>query len=295
MSDHVHEIVNHLNWDTLHDRVLPFLDLHSLHQLSLTCHYFNELVDSHLSCATYIGITDKFRKSLKERHLLRLAEKTGNLRNLDLSGMSDAVSNRALRSLINSNFELRILNISKCSTIGPEGFEVLQTSGTCKNDSSYPLSKLEVLIANWCRNIKPQCFVSLAHAPLRAISLAGTWYTNDEAVTDCATFFKDNLECLNIAKCYKVTDASLNLLVHCSKLRILKITSCWRVNDWSVRRIVESCKGIQQVAIDDCRSITKSLMFDLNEKGILLLEAIGEGTSEKWDQSENYLKQMFRF
>ena len=288
-------ILNHLNWDILHDTILPYLDLYTLHQLSFTCRTFSELVDSHLSYATHITIPEKFRKSLKERNLLRLAQKTGNLRNLDLSGMSDAVSNVALKTLINTNCELKILNISKCSKIGPQGFEIDMTESTSKNENSYPLSKLEVLIANWCRNIRPQCLVSMAHAPLRAISLAGTWYTNDEAVSDCATFFKDNLECLNIDKCYKVTDHSLNLLAHCSKLRILKITSCWRVNDWSVRRVIDSCKQIEQVAMDDCRSITKTLMFDLNEKGILLLESIGEGTSEKWDQSNNYLRRMFRF
>lgn len=294
MKQQIPGILNYLNWDILHDHILPYLDLGTLHQLSATCHTFYELVDSHLAYATHITITEKIRKSLKERHLLMLAPKTGNLRNLDLSNMSNAVSNKVLKSFLNSNCELKILNISKCSNIGPDGFNI--DHGTpSENENSYPLAKLEVLVANWCRNIKPQCFVSLAHAPLRAISLAGTWYTNDEAVTDCATFFKDNLECLNIDKCYKVTDESLNLLVHCSKLRILKVTSCWRVNDGSVRRIVESCKELQQVAMDDCRSITKSCLFDLSEKGILLLEARGERASEKWDRSDNYLRRMFRF
>ena len=289
------QILNHISWDILHDNILIYLDLYTLHQLSFTCHTLNELVDSYLTCATHICIPVKLRKSLKERHLLSLAQRTGNLRNLDLSGISVAVNNRSLKALINNNRDLRVLNITKCSAIGPEAFKLDLDDNTLKDEKSYPLAKLEVFIANWCRNIRPECLVSLVHAPLRTISLAGTWYTNDEAVSDCATFFKDRLECLNIDKCYKVTDASLNLLHHCTRLRILKISSCWRVNDWSVKRIVDSCKEIQQVSMNDCRSITKDLLFDLNKRGVLLLEAIGEGTSEKWDRSENYLKRRFRF
>ena len=287
------ELLRQLNHETLHDHVLPYLDIGSLRQLSLSCRTFADLAASHLAHAACLVLTEKQRKTIKERHLISIAEKTRNLKYLDLSLCSDAVTNTSLKRLIYQNHGIRLLNISGCYKITAQAFAIEED--ILENKSAlYALSNLEIFIANWCRMVNGEVIVSMSHAPLRVLSLAGTWYIDDEAVLDCVTFFS-NLECLNLSKCYKVTDRSVSQLVYCTKLRVLKISSCWRVSDGAVNLVVEACGALAQVALDDCRSVTRALLGSLSDKGILLLEGGKKDVEQRWDCSKSYMDDNFRF
>ena len=290
------DLLADLNVDVIHDHILPYLDISSLKQLSLTCSTLGELVESYLSAAQCLLITAKTRRLIKEKQMLCLAMKTKRLLYLDVSECTDAVTNATLKCFINRNRDIRLLNISRCIRVNLGAF---QSDGDNPQSDDYtpilPLSKLEIFIANWCRNVCHECLVSLSHAPLRVVSIAGTWYTTDQAIADCITFFKEHLECLNVNKCYKVSNASFNLLPHCKKLRIVKLSSCWRINDEAVDVVMGGCKSLQQLVIDDCRAITRDKMLEVSERGLLLLEGCIGGAEKLWDNSQHYLKRGFRF
>ena len=170
-------------------------------------------------------------------------------------------------------------------------FEGLNESHGCL---SRPLSKLRVFLANWCRNLNGEWTVSLSHCPLRVVSLAGTWYTNDETISDIVTFFGD-IECVNLNKCYKISDEGLRRFVFSKNLRILKISGCFKVGDRSLGPVVEECGTLRQIAMDDCRSISRSMMDKVRSLGLLLLEGKKENVDEIWDESGRYMKRDFLF
>ena len=220
-----------------------------------------------------------------------MADVTSCLRVLDVSGCADGVTNTALRLFIQHNPGLEHLNISKCHRVTSAVFNGLNES---HGALSRPLSKLKVFIANWCRNLNGEWTVFLSHCPLRVVSLAGTWYTNDETINDIVTFFGD-IECVNVNKCYKVSDEGVRRFIFCKNLRILKISGCFKISDKSVRAVAEECRTLRQIAMDDCRSISRSMLDKLKNMGILLLEGKKENVDEMWDLSGRYMKRDFLF
>lgn len=282
------ELLSFLDVETIHDHVLPYLDITALKQLLFTCTSLCELVNSFLRVTKCILISDKTRRQFKEKQLLSLALKTSNLRYLDVSECSDALTNLTLRAFLNHNPHIRLLNISKCNRVNEGAFQIDTQTGPI-------LAKLEVFIANWCRNLKHECLIALCHAPVRVLSIAGTWYTTDQGITDCITFFRDQLECLNVNKCYKVSDASFTQLTACPHLRIVKISNCWRISDLGVEVVMNGCHQIEQIVMDDCRSITKGMLLRVSERGLLLLEGCIGGAQELWDNSQHYLTHGFTF
>ena len=276
--------------DILLLHMMPYLDILSMKQLSLVCWSFSELIDHYMkTMLKYIIIPEEIKGKFTEKHLICLGAKTTNLVYLDLNGMYDSVTDKSLHVFLYRNHNLKLLNITRCTRVTQKAFSMEQYLDTNDFSVCRTLSKLEVLIANWCRNLGQSFLVSVSHAPLKVLSIAGTWNTDDTTIADCSVFFKD-LKCLNVNKCYKITDCSIKKLSHCRNLRILKISGCWKINDDSVGHIIDECKGIQKIAMFDCKKISRKFMGKLSESGVLLLEGMGAEVEKKWDQSSSYLQ-----
>lgn len=220
--------------------------------------------------ARHLPLSEKLRKSLKPRHLDNIAKATGSLKVLNLSGCLDGLSNEALCTMLLNNDQVTRLDISGCNKITKKAFADLFERSSAQEVPR--MLRLEHLVVDDCKSINGELARFLVHMNIKTISLAGIWTIDDKAIEEFVTFFP-NLENINLSRCYKVTDTSLNHISHCTNLRILKISGCWRVSDRGLDLIMTRCPYIRAMVIDDCRSISRRMMTVLEARGILVLEA----------------------
>ena len=263
--------------------LLPYLDVSSMYQLVIAQPLLQSTIYAYLKVCRRLYFSDVFKKKSRERNMIKLAERTGNIRILDLSHFSsNGVCNAVLQAFLQNNPHVRVLNISGCGSV---------TFGGLRDNN---LSKLEVFLANWCRHINSKCIDTLYHSPLRILSLAGVWYLDDEMLIRIIEYFP-KLTCLNVSKCYKVTDVGIKMLRNCSDLEILKISHCMRVSDTSLRYLLGSCGHLRQIVMDDCKSVSYKFMEFLDEQKLLLLEKLKSNHEVRWDWISSYEGHKIRF
>ena len=174
---------------------------------------------------------------VRDCDIIRLAQKSRNLRSISLQGPSDF----SLPLLLNNPLRLtdESLKAVAQNCLMLESIRISFTDGEFPSFSSFTLNGILAVIQS---------------CPIRKLSLDHVYYFNDAGME--ALCSAQYLETLELVRCQEITDEGLQLVAQFPQLSVLRLGKCLGVTDDGFKPLAGSYK-LESLTVEDCPQISE--------------------------------------
>lgn len=188
------------------------------------------------------------------------------------SGWLGDVFDEQIAVVLQDALQIEYLNVSGCENLGDL---VLTTIAEAKSKQQLPTLQAKPMIGLWMsllRSMTPLGITKLVKVEkelhlqrkLKYLDLGFQVLMTDDAVKQVAEYWNTSIVSVRLNSIYELSDLTVEHLArNCPNLRLLHLVRCWRINNASLQLLAGRCKELVYVSV--------SFLSGTNEDGIRYL------------------------
>lgn len=244
--------------DILFQFIFPWLSISQLWQCRRVSQGFRALVEEYFELCRRVDWSRE-RRSLRDSVFEQVMARSRCLLDLNVDNCA-CFTQAGMEMITENNTNVRRLSMRHCSQVPP----------WCVAKFLSRNAGLRKVDLGGVHNVSAAVCMMLAHncQQLIFLNLEGAWQVNDTCLRCIAVHCK-KLRRLSLRNCYAITDDGLfESARHWADMMYLDIRSCWRVTNRGVQYLTQFCQSLDELLVNDCRSVTEVSLFPLRRRKV---------------------------